>query len=148
MRYRVIKHGNYRSHAEEMIRDAAVCPECGEFNPDMLQCEFEYTFKKNLIYKREYISGRFLCKTCKCIFESDRVCIGKERSRRTKEDGSTDRTVLSDLLIALASMFAIAIGIVMIMRSCYGDDNDNKLLGVCGFVIALVGIIRFLCTED
>lgn len=145
MKYRVIERGNHGSHDfEEMIRDGAVCPECGEFKSDMLQCEFQHTFKKDLIYKREYISGRFVCKTCKCIFESNRICVNKERSRRTKEDGSTDRTVLSDLIMAVTSMFAIVIGIYIMTR---GLGNDNKLLGICGFIMTLTGIIRFLCME-
>lgn len=147
MKYRVIERGNHGSHYfEEMIRDGAVCPDCGEFKSDMLQCEFQHTFKKNLIYKREYISGKFVCKTCKCIFESNRVCVNKEHSRRTKKDGSSGRTVLSDLIMALTSILAIAIGIYMILLSCRGDGNN--LLGICGFIMALAGIIRFLCMED
>jgi hypothetical protein len=147
LEYRVIEHGNHKFHSfEELIRDGAVCPECGEINPDMLRCNFQHTFKKNLIYKREYISGRFVCKTCKCIFESNRICVNKERSRHTKEDGSEGETILSDLIRAITSIFAITIGIYMILLSCRGDGNN--LLGICGFIMALAGIIRFLCMED
>lgn len=150
MVYRVISHGiNHPSHNyEDTIKSGAICPECGEFNTDMLVCRFNHTSKKGLIYKRKYVTGRFLCKTCKCIFESKRICVDKERSKRTREDGHDDNTILSDLLIALTSMFAIAIGIFMIIRSFCGDDDGNKLLRIAGFGMTVAGIIRFLCMED
>lgn len=142
MVYRVISHGiNHPSHNyEDTIKSGAICPECGEFNTDMLVCRFQHNSKKGLIYTRKYVTGRFLCKTCECIFESKRICVDKERS---KLNDSFECTMLLVILRAILCMVAIVGGMYMIGYSC--TDDGIKLVGIAGFIIMIVGIIRFLC---